>query len=81
MCKIHMALQVPQAVVLMPHRMVLHFTVKVVALHLYTSTAKAYRCNQDGTVSMFLSRLTYCLLCLANKSVITLIPAYIPTSM
>ena len=52
---------------------------KVVALHLDNSTAKAYLCNQGGTVSPFLSRLACWILSLTDKHGITLLPAYIPT--
>ena len=54
---------------------------KVVALHLDNSTAKAYLCNQGGTVSPFLSRLACQILSLTNKHGITLLPAYIPTHL
>ena len=53
----HIALQELQAVAVMLHRMAFHLSGKVVALHLDNSTAKAYLCNQGGTVSPFLSRL------------------------
>ena len=52
---------------------------KVVALHLDNNTAKAYLCNQDGTVSPFLSRLACWILSLTDKHSLTLIPAYIHT--
>ena len=52
---------------------------KVVALHLDNSTAKAYLCNQGGTVSPFLSRLACQIL--TDKQGITLLPAYIPTHL
>ena len=51
---------------------------KVVALHLDNSTAKAYLCNQGGTVSPFLSRLPCWILSLTNKYGIIL-SAYILT--
>ena len=55
---------------------------KVVALHLDIRTAKAYICNQDGTVFLILSRLACNILNLAYKHVVTLIPTYISiTSM
>ena len=44
-------------VAMMLHRMAFCLSGKVVALHLDNSTAKAYLCNQGGTVSLFLSRL------------------------
>ena len=49
----HIALHELQAVAIMLHRMAFHFSSKVVALHLDNSTAKAYLCNQGGTVSPF----------------------------
>ena len=52
----HIALQELQAVVVMLHRMAFCLSGKVVSLHLDNSTAKAYLCNQGGTVSPFLSR-------------------------
>ena len=54
---------------------------KVVALHLDNSTAKAYLCNQGGTVSPFLSRLACCILSLTDKHGITLLAVYIPTHL
>ena len=60
-------------------RMAFHLSGKVVALHLDNSTAKAYLCNQSGTVSPFLSRLACRMLSLTTKHCITFIPAYIPT--
>ena len=65
----------------MLHRMAFHLSGKVVALHLDNSTAKAYLCNQGGTVSSFLSRLTCWILSLTNKHGITLLPVYIPTHL
>ena len=59
MCRAHIALQKLQAITMMLQRMGFHLSGKVVALHLDNSTAKAYLCNQDGTVSPFLSRLAY----------------------
>ena len=61
--------------------MVLLLTGKVVALHLDNSTAKAYLCIQDCTVSCFLSRLACGILCLTDKHGITLTPAYISTHL
>ena len=43
--------------------------------------AKAYLCNQGGTVSPFLMRLACQILSLTDKHSITLIPAYIPTHL
>ena len=51
------------------------------ALHLDNSMAKAYLCNQGGTVSPFLSRLACQILSLTDKHGITLLPAYIPTHL
>ena len=77
----HIALQELQAVAIMLHRMAFCLSGKVVALHLDNSTAKAYLCNQGGTVSPFLSRLACQILSLTNKHGITLLPAYIPTHL
>ena len=57
MCRLHISLWELQAVVMMLHIMALHLSGKVVYLHLNNSAAKAYLCNQGGTVSPFLSRL------------------------
>ena len=70
-----------QAVAMMLCKMAFHISGKMVALHLDNSTAKAYLCNQGGTVSLFLSRLACQILSLTNKHSITLIPAYIPTHL
>ena len=78
---VHIALLELQAVAMMLHRIVSYLSGKVVALHLDNSTAKAYLCNQHGTVSPCLSRLAYWILTLTNKHSITLIPAYIPTHL
>ena len=56
MCRVHIALQELQAIAMMLCRMAFHLSGKVVALHLDNRTAKAYLCNQCGTVSPFLSR-------------------------
>ena len=66
---------------IMLHRMAFCLSGKVVALHLDNSTAKAYLCNQGGTVSPFLSRLACQILSLTDKHGITLLPAYIPTHL
>ena len=66
---------------MMLHRMAFHLSGKVVALHLDNGTAKAYLCNQSGTVSAFLSRLACWILSLTDKHGITHIPAYIPTHL
>ena len=81
MCRAHIALQELQAIAMMLCRMAFHLSGKVVALHLDNSTAKAYLCNQGGTVSPFLSRLACWILSLTDKHGITLIPAYIPTHL
>ena len=78
----HIALQELQAVAVMLRSMAFCLSGRVVALHLDNSTAKAYLCNQGGTVSPFLSRLACRILRLTDKHGITLLPAYIlPTSM
>ena len=79
--RVHIALQELQAVAIMLHRMAFCLSGKVVALHLDNSTAKAYLCNQGGTVFPFLSRLACQILSLTNKHGITLLPAYIPTHL
>ena len=81
LCRAHIALQELQAVAIMLHRMAFHLSGKVVALHLDNSTAKAYLCNQGGTVSLFLSRLACQILSLTDKHGITLIPTYISTHL
>ena len=81
LCKAHIALQELQAVAIMLCRMAFCLSGKVVALHLDNSTAKAYLCNQDGTVSPFLSRLAFWILSLTNKHGITFLPAYIHTHL
>ena len=77
-CWAHIAFQELHTLTMMLCRMAFHISGKVVNLHLDNSTAKAYLCNQGGTVSPFLSRLTYQILSLTDKHGITLIPAYIP---
>ena len=79
MCRAHIALQELQAVAMVLCKMAFCLCDKVVALHLDNSKAKAYLCNQGGTVSPFLSRLACEILSLTDKHGITLIPAYIPT--
>ena len=71
----HIAVQELQAVAVMLHRMAFCLSGKVVALHLDNSTAKAYLCNQGGTVSPFLSRLACGILSLTDKHGITLLPS------
>ena len=62
---------------MMLHRMAFHLSGEVVALYLDNGTAKAYLCNQVGTVSPFVPRLACQILSLTGKHSITL-PAYIP---
>ena len=81
MCRAHIALQDLQAIAMMLHRTAFHLSDKVVALHSNNSTAKAYPCNQGGTVSPFISRLACLILSLTDKHGYTLIPAYIPTHL
>ena len=81
LCRAHIALQELQAAAVMLCRMAFHLSGKVVALHWDNSTAKAYLCNQGGTVSPFLSRLACQILSLTDKHGITFIPAYIPTHL
>ena len=81
MCRAHIALQELQAGAMMLHRMACCPSVKVVALHLDNIMAKAYLCNQGGTVSPFLSRPACQILSVTYKHGITLILAYIPTHL
>ena len=81
MCRAHIALQELQAISMMLHKMAIYLSGKVVDLHLDNSTAKAYMCNQGGTVSPFLSRHACWILSMINEDGITLIPAYIPTHL
>ena len=53
---------------------------KVVALHLDNRTAKAYLCNQSGTVSIC-SRLACHIFNLADMHGFILLPAYISTHL
>ena len=77
MCRAHIALQELQAVTMMLHRMAFYLSGKVVALHLGNSTAKAYLCNQGGTVS-----LTCQILSLTDRHGITLMQhTFLPISM
>ena len=75
MCRVYIALQELQAIAMMLCRMAFHLSGKVVALHFDNSTAKAYLCNQGGTMSPFLSRLACQILSLTDKHGLTLIPA------
>ena len=77
----HIAFQELQAVALMLCRLAFCLSGKVVALHLDNSTAKAYLCNQGGTMSHFLSRLACQILSLTNKHGNNHIPGYIPTHL
>ena len=79
LCRAHIALQELQAVAMMLCRMAFYLSDKVVALHLDNSTAKAYLCNQGGTVSPFLARLACQIFSLTSEHGITLNAAYIPT--
>ena len=81
MCRAHIALQELQAIAMMLHRMAFCLSGKLVALHFDNNTAKAYLCNQGGTVSPFLSRLACQILILTNKHGIILIPAYIASHL
>ena len=81
LARAHIALQELQAVAIKLCRMAFHLSGKVVALHLDNSSAKAYLCNQGGTVSPFLSRLACQILSLTDKHGITLLPAYITTHL
>ena len=66
MCRAHIALQELQDIAMMLHRMAFSLSGKVVALHLSNNTAKAYLCNQCGTVSPFLSRVACLVLSLTK---------------
>ena len=72
----HIALQELQAVVLILHRMAFLLCSKVFALEFDKITAKVYLCSQVGAISLFLLRLTCCILNLAAKYGIICIPAY-----
>ena len=65
----------------MLHNMSFQLFLKKVALHLDNSKAKAFLCNQGGTPSVFLSRLTCHILNLTDKCGIILISVYIPTHL
>ena len=81
MCRAYIALQELQTVAMMQNTMAFQLSGMVVALHLENSTTKAYLCNQGGTVSPFLSRLSCQILSQTHKHSISLIPAYIPTHL
>ena len=81
LCRAHITLQELQAIAMMLHRIPFCLSDKVVVLPLDNSTAKADLCNQDGTVSPFLSRLACWILSMTNNHGITLIPAYIPAHL
>ena len=75
-------LQGPLAVAFMLHKMAFQLSSEVVALHLYSITAKGYLCNQGGTASLLLlSRYACHILNMANKHGVTLITAYIPAHL
>ena len=80
MCKVDIALQELQDVVLLLCRMAFKLSL-VVDLHLDNSTAKTYLCNQGGMVSPILPRLACHILNLADKNDLTLILAYIPSHL
>ena len=71
----------PMATAMMLHRKAFSLSGKVVALHLDNSNAKAYLCNQGGTVPSFLSRLACHILSLTEKHGITLILTYFPAHL
>ena len=81
MCMAYIVLQELEVVVVMLHRMAFWLSHKLVILHLDNCTAKAYLCNQGGTVSPFLSRLACQILNQTEKYSISLIPANIPTHL
>ena len=82
MCRAHIALQELQAVVMMLHRIAFCLSSRVVALPLENSTAKAYLCNEGGTVSHFLSRLACQILSLMTSILLLLIQhTFLPISM
>ena len=58
-----------------------HLSDKFGAVHLENSTAQAYLCNQDETLSLFLSTLACHIMNLADKHGTALIPAYILTHL
>ena len=53
-CRANIAFQELQAIAMMLCRMAFHLSGKEVALHLDNNIARAYLCNQGGTVSTFL---------------------------
>ena len=81
LCRAHIALQELHAVAIILHRMAFCLSGKVVALHLDNSTAKAYICNQGGTVSPFLSRLACQILSLTSMVLLFFQLTFLPTSM
>ena len=80
-CKVCIVLQELQLAVLILHGMDFCLSDKMIALHLNNSNAIAYWCNKGGTVSFFLSRLACHILNLDEKHGITIISAYIYTSL
>ena len=82
MCKVHISLQELQAIAIMLCRMAFHLSGKVIALHLDNNTTNGYLCNQDGTVSPFLSRLACQILGIPPSMVLLLFQhAFLPTSV
>ena len=81
MCRAPIVLQELLAVAMILHRRAFYLSGKVGALHLDSSTVKAYLCNQGGVVSPFLSRQAGQILSLTNKHGIHLLPPYIPTHL
>ena len=76
----HIALQELWVVLLMPCRLTFCLSGKVVTYHWDNKTAKAYFCNQGGTVFPFPSTLVCCILNLINKHHVTLIQSCIHTN-
>ena len=70
-----------QAFALMLHKKLFKLSGKVIALFLENSTAKSYLCNQDGIVSLFLSRLVPTFWIWLTSMVLLFISAYIPTHL
>ena len=70
-CRAHIALQELEVITMMLHRMAFHLSGKVIALHMDNSTARAYLCNQGGTVSPIPSRLACQILNLTDEHSIT----------
>ena len=79
--RVHNALQELEVVSLMLCKVVFQLLGMTDALVFDSSTAKAHLCNEGGTASVFLSRLTCCILSLADKHGIYIIPTYISTHL